>query len=294
MGSSADQIWLLIGWAAVLSTMAPACTQQPCHCCVPTSSDLFRRVIDTVPFKKLNGFKGPKDCELSYCLHLMRNELFALISRSLSVILIHRNPCPLYRSPWVPAHYIDSQEPLPVILIPQQSLPVMLILGVSAHYTDPHGSPWVPAHYIDSQEPLPVILIPQQSLPVMLIPGVSAHYTDLQESLPIILTLQESLSVHSSLRVYNICLQYRFFKSSKQSYQHTLSGVDGRGPYFSPCRSADCCGVKLDPAHEPTWLECDDETVRTLTRKQLEEILAPKSVKNSALTPYLLFYCRIP
>ncbi|KAG8275326.1 hypothetical protein J6590_088318 [Homalodisca vitripennis] len=30
-----------IGWAAVLSTMAPACTQQPCHCCVPTSSDLF-------------------------------------------------------------------------------------------------------------------------------------------------------------------------------------------------------------------------------------------------------------
>ncbi|KAG8306161.1 hypothetical protein J6590_054291 [Homalodisca vitripennis] len=30
-----------IGWAAVLSTMAAACTQQPCHCCVPTSSDLF-------------------------------------------------------------------------------------------------------------------------------------------------------------------------------------------------------------------------------------------------------------
>uniref|UniRef100_A0A1B6MTU9 USP domain-containing protein n=1 Tax=Graphocephala atropunctata TaxID=36148 RepID=A0A1B6MTU9_9HEMI len=87
----------------------------------------------------------------------------------------------------------------------------------------------------------------------------------------------------------------RFFKSTKQSYQHTLSGVDGRGPYFSPCRSADCCGVKLDPGHEPTWLECDDETVRTLSRKQLEEILAPpKSVKNSALTPYLLFYCRLP
>lgn len=100
---------------------------------------------------------------------------------------------------------------------------------------------------------------------------------------------------------------YRFFKGSK-----TTNGTDGamtlndcRGPYFSPCRSGDCCGVKLrveesissshcyNSVTEPLWLECDDETVRTLSCKQLEEILAPKSAKNSALTPYLLFYARV-
>lgn len=98
----------------------------------------------------------------------------------------------------------------------------------------------------------------------------------------------------------------RFFKSSKTT-NGTGGGVnigDSRGPYFSPCRSADCCGVKLRGEDslltsqccgtaEPVWLECDDESVRTLTRKQLEELLAPKSAKNSALTPYLLFYARV-
>lgn len=82
----------------------------------------------------------------------------------------------------------------------------------------------------------------------------------------------------------------RFFKSSKPpSYHNNLPG-----PYFSACRSSDCCGVKMDSPHDHLWLECDDETVRTLTRKQLEDILAPKSSKNSTLTPYLLFYCRLP
>lgn len=97
--------------------------------------------------------------------------------------------------------------------------------------------------------------------------------------------------VANNKTVYCMC---RFFKSSKPTYASNVEGMDGRGPFFSPCRSADCCGVKLDTNHDPPWLECDDETVRTLTKKQFEEILAPKTVKNSALTPYLLFYCRLP
>ncbi|XP_063230219.1 ubiquitin carboxyl-terminal hydrolase 1 [Bacillus rossius redtenbacheri] len=83
------------------------------------------------------------------------------------------------------------------------------------------------------------------------------------------------------------------------------------------CRSMDCCGVKLGqsladgdpaphhayaygslrvngdaPSPEPAWLECDDETVRALSRKEFEDVLAPKPSKVSALTPYLLFYSR--
>jgi hypothetical protein len=45
---------------------------------------------------------------------------------------------------------------------------------------------------------------------------------------------------------------------------------------------------------EPVWLECDDETVRLLTRKEFEDVLAPKPSKGSALTPYLLFYSKCP
>ncbi|KAK9512094.1 hypothetical protein O3M35_000595 [Rhynocoris fuscipes] len=79
-----------------------------------------------------------------------------------------------------------------------------------------------------------------------------------------------------------------FFRSSKNG-----SFTDTRGQYFRcSCRGADCCGVRLrtDDTSDPVWLECDDETVRIISRKQLEEILAQKQPKNSALTPYLLFY----
>uniref|UniRef100_A0A146M471 Ubiquitin carboxyl-terminal hydrolase 1 n=1 Tax=Lygus hesperus TaxID=30085 RepID=A0A146M471_LYGHE len=81
-----------------------------------------------------------------------------------------------------------------------------------------------------------------------------------------------------------------FFRSSKNE-----SFTEPRGQYFrSSCRGADCCGVRLrtDETSDPVWLECDDETVRIISKKQLEEILAQKQPKNSALTPYLLFYAR--
>lgn len=84
------------------------------------------------------------------------------------------------------------------------------------------------------------------------------------------------------------------------------------GSYYgrasSTCRSIDCCGIRVinssehntissassssSSTTEPCWLECDDETVRTLTRKEFEEVLAPKPSKTSALTPYLLFYAK--
>lgn len=63
--------------------------------------------------------------------------------------------------------------------------------------------------------------------------------------------------------------------------------------YRSSCRGSDCCGVRMrEEVNDETWLECDDETVRVISRRQLEEILAGKQAKGSALTPYLLFYSR--
>jgi len=81
----------------------------------------------------------------------------------------------------------------------------------------------------------------------------------------------------------------RFFKSSKPTYP---SALDNKSALFPPCRSADCCGCKLESS-EPVWLECDDDTVKTMTNKQLEDLLGPKNSKNAALTPYILFYSRI-
>lgn len=62
------------------------------------------------------------------------------------------------------------------------------------------------------------------------------------------------------------------------------------------CRSLECCGVRILDSSEggdSVWLECDDETVRTMSVAQLTQILESKSSKNSALTPYLLFYVKV-
>uniref|UniRef100_A0A8D8SKK3 Ubiquitin carboxyl-terminal hydrolase 1 n=1 Tax=Cacopsylla melanoneura TaxID=428564 RepID=A0A8D8SKK3_9HEMI len=84
------------------------------------------------------------------------------------------------------------------------------------------------------------------------------------------------------------------------------------------CRSSlDCCGIRIrdgkpaltsgrhqldhhsgagggggGPADLPsTWLECDDENVRTLSQAQFEEMLVKRSPAQG--TPYLLFYTRV-
>ncbi|XP_050542668.1 ubiquitin carboxyl-terminal hydrolase 1 [Daktulosphaira vitifoliae] len=62
------------------------------------------------------------------------------------------------------------------------------------------------------------------------------------------------------------------------------------------CRSLDCCGIRIldsSEGNDSVWLECDDETVRTMSVTQLTQILEFKSSKNSALTPYLLFYVKV-
>ncbi|KAL1452701.1 hypothetical protein WDU94_006905, partial [Cyamophila willieti] len=65
------------------------------------------------------------------------------------------------------------------------------------------------------------------------------------------------------------------------------------------CRSSlDCCGIRVrdgKPAltsdQPSTWLECDDENVRTLSQAQFEEMLVKRSPAQG--TPYLLFYTRV-
>jgi hypothetical protein len=57
------------------------------------------------------------------------------------------------------------------------------------------------------------------------------------------------------------------------------------------CRGNECCGIRQTSRHESgTWLECDDEAVRVIPVRELQDKLAPNS-RNSA-TPYLLFYVR--
>ena len=114
--------------------------------------------------------------------------------------------------------------------------------------------------------------------------------------------------------------------SSHSSAPTSINGVDSKGE----CRSASCCGMQRvlyqlnnrDPKRsqeslnsasmggvngnqslgnetdsllsngqmEDVWLECDDETISLITRRQFEDEL---NSKQSATTPYLLFYERV-
>ena len=119
--------------------------------------------------------------------------------------------------------------------------------------------------------------------------------------------------------------KHRSSNSSNSDVPSKQHHSTGNGVYYRhTCRSMDCCGVRLNRSvmngvdslmqksqmngldvgvsvavvdasvPEPVWLECDDETVRLLTRKEFEDVLAPKPSKSSALTPYLLFYSKCP
>ncbi|XP_014217502.1 ubiquitin carboxyl-terminal hydrolase 1-like [Copidosoma floridanum] len=57
------------------------------------------------------------------------------------------------------------------------------------------------------------------------------------------------------------------------------------------CRGNECCGIRQTARQSSgTWLECDDEAVRVIPTRELQDKLAPNP-RNSA-TPYLLFYVR--
>lgn len=104
-------------------------------------------------------------------------------------------------------------------------------------------------------------------------------------------------------------LDKRLFKYVSKLSSKSFNGTSGNSNTFKEqqdsrnrmtpmCKALECCSVRLrdipivDQDSNPTWLECDDETVRVLSTQELAEILSPKLSKNSALTPYLLFYAR--
>jgi len=82
--------------------------------------------------------------------------------------------------------------------------------------------------------------------------------------------------------------------------------VEARNGVSSPlCPSITCCGLKLSECGvveggraspscpetaEEFWLECDDEQISVITRRELTDIL---TARQSTTTPYLLFYNRI-
>lgn len=71
----------------------------------------------------------------------------------------------------------------------------------------------------------------------------------------------------------------------------------------SLCSSMECCGVKLNKnvwtlddqgssLDRDIWLMCDDETVKTISSEEFDELLSSKPKIRSASTPYLLFYVK--
>lgn len=50
--------------------------------------------------------------------------------------------------------------------------------------------------------------------------------------------------------------------------------------------------VNSNSSAEDVWLECDDEVIRVLRMRELEDLLSRKP-RTSALTPYLLFYDQV-
>lgn len=98
-----------------------------------------------------------------------------------------------------------------------------------------------------------------------------------------------------------------FSKSSSLPSEGKQPSVSN-GALSSPvCPSLSCCGLKIssevngraspgyggsDPSShsEDLWLECDDEQISVISRRELSEIL---TTRQSTTTPYLLFYHRI-
>jgi len=111
------------------------------------------------------------------------------------------------------------------------------------------------------------------------------------------------------------------FKMFSKSASLPVEGRGGAaGPASTVCPSLSCCGLKLSPsptaaqlangeagggrgspsclapdcsngqADSEVWLECDDEQISVITRRELSDIL---TARQSTTTPYLLFYSRV-
>ncbi|CAG9861265.1 unnamed protein product [Phyllotreta striolata] len=128
-------------------------------------------------------------------------------------------------------------------------------------------------------------------------------YSDCTRDLP-----KGSLSASSSEKSLNILkyLKPRSLLIESRNGLSSRSVVNG----IRMCKSVDCCGVKINknvenvinsctrkstrlsdyPSHD-TWLECDDENIKSITSQEFVKILGNNP--NSASTPYLLFYAKM-
>ena len=112
-----------------------------------------------------------------------------------------------------------------------------------------------------------------------------------------------SIKSSSSMSVSSISDSQMSEKNSVSGPQHqrSLDGVDAvdhsllnghQDPTSTPSNDS---GVSISPSSssmtsEELWLECDDETIHVITRRQFEEELKPN---RAYTTPYLLFYQKV-
>lgn len=101
---------------------------------------------------------------------------------------------------------------------------------------------------------------------------------------------------NSLLRYFSRKLSSKSFSNGSNSSGSSKDSDLRRERAKPTCKGAECCSIRLraisNDQDNVVWLECDDESVRTITMEELKEMLAPKTNKNSALTPYLLFYTK--
>jgi hypothetical protein len=74
-------------------------------------------------------------------------------------------------------------------------------------------------------------------------------------------------------------------KRSQESLNSASMGVNG-----NPSLGNETDSLLSNGQMEDVWLECDDETISLISRRQFEDEL---NSKQSATTPYLLFYERV-
>ncbi|XP_031787495.1 ubiquitin specific protease-like isoform X2 [Nasonia vitripennis] len=130
------------------------------------------------------------------------------------------------------------------------------------------------------------------------VPGESAHAEYKECEGDILHRQQNSQNHHSSSAHHN---GHQGSDNSKITYFFSCFGNKPnvnenkdsaqRGKQQQGCRGNECCGIKQTSRNGTgTWLECDDEAVRVIPERELQDKLAPSS-RNSS-TPYLLFYVR--
>lgn len=91
---------------------------------------------------------------------------------------------------------------------------------------------------------------------------------------------------HCTHRSVNCC-SARPRKLFAEQFDKEKDGT-GRESPASSCNSTTNAYV----LPEDVWLECDDEVIRVLRMRELEDLLSRKQ-RTSALTPYLLFYAQV-